>query len=79
MMPLALLPKALARVMYSDLGMVTLGRPRNSLIMSKGNATSPAPQKIMNSSHPAAETFPSSNAQIQQSAYISRQNKLLLA
>lgn len=54
MMPLALLPRALARVMYSDLGMVDLGRPRNSLIMSNGNATSPAPQKIMNNSHPAA-------------------------
>lgn len=57
-MRLALFPRALARVMYSDLVMVDLGRPKNSLIMSKGSATSPAPQKTMNSSHPAAMTGP---------------------
>ncbi len=54
MMPLALLPRALARVMYSDLVMQALGLPRNSLIMSKGNATSPAPQNTMNNSQPAS-------------------------
>ena len=52
MIPLALLPRALARVMYSDLVMQALGRPRNSRIMSRGRATRPAPQNTMNSSHP---------------------------
>ena len=52
MMPLALLPKALALVMYSDLEMVALGRPKNSRIMSMGSATSPAPQNTMNNSQP---------------------------
>lgn len=79
MMPLALLPRALARVMYSDLGIVTLGRPRNSLIMSKGNATSPAPQKIMNSSHPVAGILHCSSMQSQLSAHVCGQKVLLLA
>ena len=57
MMPLALLPKAFALVIYSDLVMVAFGLPMNSLIMSKGNATSPAPQKIMNSNQPAVFTM----------------------
>ena len=53
MIPLALFPKALARVMYSDLVIVDLGLPRNSRMLSKGSATSPAPQNTMNNSQPA--------------------------
>ena len=53
-MPLARTPKPRARFTYSDLGMVALGRPQNSLIMSRGRATSPTPANTMNSTQPAA-------------------------
>ena len=57
LMPFARTPSPRARLMYSDLGMVDLGRPRNSRIMSRGSATRPTPANTMNSSHPAPPTL----------------------
>ena len=47
----------MARVTYSDLGMVDRGRPTKARIRLIGSDTKPTPAKTMNKTHPGAAAW----------------------